>query len=86
MIKEIKSVKDLGVVVRTIRREQGLRQDDLGFMASCSHKFIIDVEKGKPTVQTGKLLTLLAELGVSITVDIPENLREAVEQALAGDE
>jgi len=85
MMKPVKSIKEIGAVARAIRSRQGLRQDDLGFMASCSHKFVIDVERGKPTIQTGKLLQLLEELGIGIVLDIPDDMKEVVELEQAGE-
>ena len=32
---------------------------------------MIDVERGKPTVQLGKVLDVLRELGVRVSVDLP---------------
>ncbi len=68
---QIESVEDIGMLVRLTRKAQGLRQDDLGAMAGCSHKYVVDVEKGKTTIQAGLLLKLLEELGIEVTVDLP---------------
>lgn len=68
---QIESVEDIGLLVRLTRKAQGLRQDDLGAMAGCSHKYVVDVEKGKATIQAGLLLRLLEELGIEVTVDLP---------------
>ena len=37
-----------------------------------SRQFTHDVERGKPTVQLGRVLLLLKELGVALNVDIPD--------------
>lgn len=67
------SMDDIAAAVRQIRKAQGVRQDDLGSMAGCSHKFIVDVEKGKQTIQTGLLLSVLDELGIKLILDLPDN-------------
>ncbi|WP_437882085.1 helix-turn-helix domain-containing protein [Pseudomonas sp. LRF_L74] len=62
----------LGQLVRTLRRSQGIRQDDLASMVGVSHVFLRDVESGKGTVQLGKVLALLQELGVRLHAEVPE--------------
>lgn len=65
--------KALGHLVRQIRKGQRLRQDDLAGMAGTSHVFVRDVERGKATIQVGKLLDVLRELGIHLIADIPES-------------
>lgn len=65
------SAADLGLAVRAARRQAGLRLDDLAAMAGVSKQFISDVEYGKPTVQLGRVLQVLAELGLPLTLDLP---------------
>jgi hypothetical protein len=48
-----------------------LRQTDLAALIGASHVFLGDVEKGKPTVQLGRVLKLLDELGLTLTVAVP---------------
>jgi transcriptional regulator with XRE-family HTH domain len=70
----IGSTSALGTLVRAARLEQGLTRDTLANATGLSPKFISHVEAGKPTAQIGKVLQLLAELGVTLhaetTVDI----------------
>ncbi|MDB5883964.1 MAG: transcriptional regulator [Polaromonas sp.] len=65
-------VPDLGLALRAVRRSSHVRLDDLAAMAGVSKQFVSDVEHGKPTVQLGLVLKLLAELGVFLTLDIPQ--------------
>ena len=37
-----------------------------------SRQFTHDVEQGKPTIQLGRVLLLLRELGIALNVDIPD--------------
>jgi y4mF family transcriptional regulator len=71
----IGSTSALGTLVRAARMEQGLTRDTLANATGLSPKFISHVEAGKPTAQIGKVLQLLAELGVTLhaqtAVDIP---------------
>ena len=66
MDTKIKNTEDLGRVVREARKAQKLSQDDLAGMAGTGRRFIVDLEKGKETVQFGKVLRVLATLGVSV--------------------
>jgi transcriptional regulator with XRE-family HTH domain len=73
---DIKSPAELGLVVRAVRRSSGVRLDDLAATAGLSKQFASDVEHGKPTVQLGRVLQLLAELGVPLTLDIPQSAEQ----------
>jgi transcriptional regulator with XRE-family HTH domain len=66
------SVADIGLLIRSTRRASGVRLDDLASTAGLSKQFVSDVEHGKPTVQLGLVLKLLAELGMPMTLDIPD--------------
>lgn len=67
----IRSVSDLGLAVRAVRKQQGLRQDDTAGGAGVGHVFLRDVERGKETVQLGLVLKVLDELGIQLSIDIP---------------
>lgn len=69
---QIKSADDLGQVIRRQRKLQALRQQDLADLIGASHVFLRQVEHGKPTVQLGRVLRLLEELGIELYVDVPE--------------
>ena len=68
----IHSATDLGLVIRAVRKSTHIRQDDLAGAVRVSRQFTHDVEQGKPTVQLGRVLLLLAELGIALNVDIPD--------------
>lgn len=70
----INDVASIGKIAKTVRKSQHIRQDDLGSMIDCSHKFIGDVEKGKPTVECERVIRLLNELGIEVHLDIPDEL------------
>ncbi len=68
------TVTDTTTLARLIhqeRKRQGLRQDDLAAMAGASDAFLRDVERGKPTVQLGKVLSVLNELGIRVVLEMP---------------
>jgi transcriptional regulator with XRE-family HTH domain len=57
----IQSAASLGAAIRAVRRSSRVRIDDLAATAGVSKQFTQDVEHGKPTVQFGRVLKLLAE-------------------------
>jgi y4mF family transcriptional regulator len=76
----IRSPEDLALVIRAVRKSTRMRQDDLAAVVGVSQQFAVDVERGKPTVQFGRVLRLLEELGVSLNVDIPDEASRKLEE------
>ena len=68
----INSVQDIGRIVRAVRRQSQLRLEDLAATTGLSKQFVTDLENGKLTLRLGLTLKLLAELGVRVTLDIPQ--------------
>ena len=58
----------LGAAIRARRRELGVTQKDLAMASGTGLRFIIDMEKGKRTCQTGKMLQVLQALGLDFSV------------------
>lgn len=71
---EVKNVAAIGRIAKAVRKSQHIRQDDLGSMIDCSHKFIGDVEKGKPSVECERVIRLLNELGIELHLDLPDDI------------
>jgi y4mF family transcriptional regulator len=46
----------------------GLRQDELAAAAGVGVRFVVDLERGKPTVQLGRTLAVLAALGLDMKI------------------
>lgn len=63
---------DIGHAIKAVRKHQRVRQDDLAAMVDSSHVFLRDVESGKGTVQLGRVLHLLEELGIGVILDVPD--------------
>ncbi|MFY7871715.1 MAG: type II toxin-antitoxin system Y4mF family antitoxin [Limnohabitans sp.] len=72
MDRAIRTAEDLGRLIRDQRKRQGLRQTDLAAIIGASHVFVGDVEKGKPSVQLGRVLRLLDELGLELRLSVPD--------------
>lgn len=76
----IHTVADLGILIRATRRAHGLRLDDVAGSAKVGTVFAGDVEHGKATVQMGRVLQLLAELGIHLEADVPDRVLPAFEK------
>ena len=58
----------IGELIKTTRNESGLTQKDLALTSGTGLRFIIELERGKPTCQLGKVLTVLHTLGIVVQV------------------
>ncbi len=58
--------EDLGKSIRNRRKHYGITQRDLALTSGTGIRFIIDLEKGKPTCQLGKTLFVLQTLGFNL--------------------
>jgi HTH-type transcriptional regulator / antitoxin HipB len=65
------TVKDIGAVVRQTRLSLGLRQDQLAAAAGVGLRFLVELERGKPTVRFDKVLAVLNALGFRLDVIPP---------------
>lgn len=65
------TVEEIGAVVRQARLAQGLRQDQLAAAANVGLRFLVELERGKPTVRLAKVLAVLDALGCCLQVTLP---------------
>ncbi len=65
------TTEQIGKLVRDTRKALGRTQKDLALTSGTGLRFIIELEKGKPTCQFGKVLTVIRTLGISITLTPP---------------
>lgn len=72
----IQSVAAFGQVVRAVRKAGGVRQDDVAGSVGVSHVYLRDLEHGKETAQMGRALQVLAELGIRMELEIPDEAFE----------
>jgi len=63
--------RQIGELVRATRKSLGVTQRDLAMTSGTGLRFIIELEKGKPTCQLGKVLTVLNTLGISMKLTAP---------------
>lgn len=64
----VERVEELGAIIQNIRKEQGMTQIDVAGLAGFGNRFIVDLEKGKETVQMQKAIDVLALLGLELVI------------------
>ncbi len=67
---QLTSVLEAGIAIRTLRKRARIRIDDFASTAGVSKQFMTDLENGKSTVQMGKVLQLLQQLGVKVALEL----------------
>jgi len=65
------SPKQLGATIRARRKRLKVTQKDLALTCGTGLRFIIDLEKGKPTCQIGKILQVIQALGLKLQISNP---------------
>lgn len=68
---EQQSSAEIGKLVQSERKRQGITQLQLAGMAGTGIRLISDIENGKETVQVQKLLKVLHTLGLGLFVFSP---------------
>jgi len=65
-IMRIGTPEQLGVEIQRQRKRLRITQKDLAMACGTGLRFIVDLEKGKPTCQIGKALQVLQSLGLTV--------------------
>ncbi|MCC7193281.1 MAG: helix-turn-helix transcriptional regulator [Phycisphaeraceae bacterium] len=68
---EAKTPEQLGAAIRARRKAMKITQKELAMTCGTGLRFIVDLEKGKPTCQLGKTLHVLRSLGLSVSLGPP---------------
>lgn len=74
---------EVGSIVRSVRRAQGLRQDQLAGVAGVGVRFLSELERGKKTAGIGKVLAVLEALGCSLHIEAPRADPDGVTRVVA---
>lgn len=69
----VRTPLDLGLALRAVRKSQKVRLDDAAGSARVSPVLVREVEHGKETVSFGKVMQIMLEMGLELSVDIPES-------------
>lgn len=78
MLISIKSPEQLGLLIRAVRKHQKIRMDDIAGSAGVGPVFVREVERGKETVQLGRVMQILAELGIELRADVPDEVQDTL--------
>ncbi len=70
MVISVSDPAAIGRVIRDTRRALGITQPNLALSVGVGVRFIVDVESGKPTAQIGKIMHVLAALGVDMQLNV----------------
>ena len=62
----IKTTAQLGMAIRSRRKQVKITQKELAMTCGTGLRFIIDLKKGKATCQIGKTLDVLQSLGLAV--------------------
>lgn len=61
-------VPTLGARIRQAHKAMGLRQDELAAAAGVGLRFLVELERGKLTVQLSKVLAVLLAIGLDLRI------------------
>lgn len=67
-MRTIEDATTLGEAIRQQRRRLKVTQKDLAMASGSGLRFIVDLEKGKPTCQLGKALEIVRVLGMKLEI------------------
>ena len=68
---EQKTAVEIGQLIKSERKRQGVTQMQLAGIAGTGIRFISDLENGKGTIQVQKLLKVLQTLGLGLFIFSP---------------
>jgi y4mF family transcriptional regulator len=65
---QILSLAEIGQVIRERRKQLGLKQADAAGLVGVGVRFLSELERGKDTLEFGKVLQVLTGLGFSLAL------------------
>lgn len=68
--------EQIGKLIKETRKGMGVTQENLALTSGTGLRFIIDLERGKPTCQLGKALAVINTLGIKIELVPPTVSKE----------
>jgi len=77
------TAKQIGELVKATRKSLAVTQKDLAMTSGTGLRFIIELEKGKPTCQLNKVLIVLNTMGIMVKLTPPatdKNLGHAAKE------
>jgi transcriptional regulator with XRE-family HTH domain len=69
---QVRTMSDLGALVRLARTSRGMTQADLAAELRTSRDWVVRLEKGHPRLEAQRVLDALRVAGVSLEATVPE--------------
>jgi len=76
---DIRSAKELGLVIRKSRKKINFTQDELAMLVGISHVTLAKLERGE-SVSSDTLCRVITELGIGLVAVEPETAQEALDR------
>ena len=73
---KIENAKQLGQLAKIVRQSQSLDQSTAGLLSGNGLTFMSQFENGKETVEIGRVLKLLDQLGIELSIDLPPGIED----------
>ena len=64
----VRKQQDVAAIIRAAREDSGLSQADVASKLGVSRDYMVDIESGKPNMFASRLLRVLHELGITMTL------------------
>lgn len=71
--QSIKSIGDLGMLIRKERKKQVLNQTELAGLSNVGNRFLVELEQGKSSIEFDKTLHVAQMLGISFKASFPSS-------------
>ena len=78
-MKVITDIRQLGWMIRGVRKAQALTQEQLAATCGVGVRFIRELEKGKESCHIGKAIMVTRMLGISLFIDEGNSTGDALE-------
>jgi transcriptional regulator with XRE-family HTH domain len=75
-MEKLKTISDIGVKMRSIRKSQHVSQETLAGLAGTGARYVSELERGKETIRMRELLKLLDALGAGLYILTPKEVAE----------
>lgn len=74
IMKAVANSKELGAAIRAERKSIGVTQKELAMTAGVGLRYLIELERGKPTARMEGMFKVLQALGLKLSVTPPSGV------------
>jgi len=64
----VRKQQDIAAIIRAAREDSDLSQADVASKLGFTRDYMVDIESGKPNIFASRLLRVLHELGITMTL------------------